>query len=51
MLCELAQDREGVAIIEGEGGTAPLTELLRSQNEGVGKWDVVCFALASHKFA
>ena len=29
--------KEGVAIIEAEGATAPLTELLHSRNEGVGK--------------
>ena len=37
VLCELASDKEGVAIIEAEGATAPLTELLHSRNEGVGK--------------
>ena len=36
VLCELSQDREGANIIEGEGAAAPLTELLRSKNDGVG---------------
>ena len=37
VLCELASDKEGAVIIETEGATAPLTELLHSRNEGVGK--------------
>ena len=37
VLCELAADKEGAVIIESEGATAPLTELLHSRNEGVGK--------------
>ena len=37
VLCEIASDKEGVVIIESEGATAPLTELLHSRNEGVGK--------------
>ena len=36
VLCELAADKEGAALIENEGATAPLTELLHSRNEGVG---------------
>lgn len=36
VLCELASDREGAELIEQEGATAPLTELLHSRNEGVG---------------
>ena len=36
VLCELAQDPEGAALIERENATAPLTELLNSRNEGVG---------------
>ena len=39
VLCELAADKEGAALIENEGATAPLTELLHSRNEGVGKSD------------
>lgn len=38
VLCELAQDKEGAEMIEQEGATAPLTELLHSRNEGVGKF-------------
>ena len=38
VLCELATDKEGTVIIESEGATAPLTELLHSRNEGVGKF-------------
>lgn len=37
VLCELAFDKEGADMIEQEGATAPLTELLHSRNEGVGK--------------
>ena len=37
VLCELAQEKEAAEIIEAEGATAPLTELLHSQNEGVGE--------------
>ncbi|WAR10137.1 CTNB-like protein [Mya arenaria] len=35
VLCELASDKEGAEMIEQEGATAPLTELLHSRNEGV----------------
>ena len=38
VLCELAADKEGADMIESEGATAPLTELLHSRNEGVGKF-------------
>ena len=38
VLCELAADKEGAVMIEQEGATAPLTELLHSRNEGVGEW-------------
>lgn len=34
VLCELAADKEGAEMIEAEGATAPLTELLHSRNEG-----------------
>ncbi len=36
VLCELAAEKEGAEVIEQEGATAPLTELLHSRNEGVG---------------
>lgn len=35
VLCELASDKEGAEMIENEGATAPLTELLHSRNEGI----------------
>jgi hypothetical protein len=38
VLCEIASDKEGADMIEQEGATAPLTELLHSRNEGVGKF-------------
>lgn len=38
VLCELAVEKEGAEIIEQEGATAPLTELLHSRNEGVCKF-------------
>lgn len=50
VLCELAQDKEGAEIIEQEGATAPLTELLHSRNEGVGKtkhFEFICRKVAS----
>lgn len=34
VLCELAADKEGAEVIEQEGATSPLTELLHSRNEG-----------------
>jgi catenin beta 1 len=34
VLCELAADKEGAEMIEQEGATSPLTELLHSRNEG-----------------
>lgn len=36
VLCEIAHDKEGADMIEQEGATAPLTELLHSRNEAVG---------------
>lgn len=41
VLCELATDKEGAEMIEHEGATAPLTELLHSRNEGVGTFKPV----------
>ena len=40
VLCELAADKEGAQMIESEGATAPLTELLHSRNEGVGEYEL-----------
>ena len=38
VLSEVSLDKLGAEMIEQEGATAPLTELLHSRNEGVGKW-------------
>lgn len=38
VLCELATDKEGAEMIEQEGATPPLTDLLHSRNEGVGEF-------------
>jgi len=38
VLCELAADKEGADMIEREGATATLTELLHSRNEGVATY-------------
>ncbi|XP_058443779.1 armadillo segment polarity protein isoform X2 [Malaya genurostris] len=38
VLCELAIDKEVAEMIEAEGATAPLTELLNSANEGVATY-------------
>ena len=37
VLCELAQDVEGATQIQRENAVQPLTELLHSRNEGIGK--------------
>ncbi|CAG0915640.1 unnamed protein product [Notodromas monacha] len=38
VLCELSMEKEGAEMIEAEGATAPLTELLNSHNEGVATY-------------
>lgn len=38
VLCELAQDKNAANMIESEGAMSPLTELLHSKNEGVGRY-------------
>ena len=38
VLCELAQDVEGVVLIEQENASTPLRELLNSRNEAVGEY-------------
>ncbi len=38
VLCELSMEKEGAEMIEAEGATGPLTELLNSHNEGVGEF-------------
>ena len=37
VLCEVAQDPDGAALIEKENASEPLTELLHSPNEGIGE--------------
>jgi len=36
VLCELALEKESAEVIEQEGATSPLTELLHSRNDAVG---------------
>ena len=50
VLCELAADKEGADMIESEGATAPLTELLHSRNEGVGESIAEIFYNVSQTF-
>ena len=38
VLCELSTEKEGAEMIEAEGATGPLNELIKSHNEGVGEW-------------
>lgn len=38
MLCELADDKESVNIIEASGAYSPLTNLLHSHDEGVATY-------------
>ncbi|XP_046404872.1 armadillo segment polarity protein isoform X2 [Ischnura elegans] len=50
VLCELAADKEGAEMIEQEGATAPLTELLHSRNEGVATYAAaVLFRMSEDK--
>merc|ERR1711997_1205469 len=50
VLCELAADKEGADMIETEGATAPLTELLHSRNEGVATYSAaVLFRMSEDK--
>merc|ERR1719384_1618343 len=50
VLCELAADKEGADMIESEGATAPLTELLHSRNEGVATYAAaVLFRMSEDK--
>lgn len=37
VLCELAVDKPSAELIDAEGASAPLMELLHSNNEGIGK--------------
>ncbi|XP_078385621.1 junction plakoglobin-like [Cetorhinus maximus] len=50
VLCELAQDREAAEIIDQEGATAPLTEMLHSLNEGIATYAAaVLFRISEDK--
>lgn len=50
VLCELAADKEGAEMIEQEGATAPLTELLHSRNDGVATYAAaVLFRMSEDK--
>jgi catenin beta 1 len=50
VLCELAVDKEVAELIEQEGATAPLTELLSSANEGVATYAAaVLFKMSEDK--
>jgi catenin beta 1 len=50
VLCELAVDKEVAELIEQEGATAPLTELLNSANEGVATYAAaVLFKMSEDK--
>merc|ERR1712002_1190940 len=50
VLCGLAADKEGAVMIEQEGATAPLTELLHSRNEGVATYAAaVLFRMSEDK--
>lgn len=50
VLCELSQEKEGAAMIEAENATGPLTELLRSTNEGIAAYAAaVLFRMSEDK--
>lgn len=38
VLCELVVDKDSAEIIEQEGATAPLNDLLHSSNDGIGTY-------------
>lgn len=49
-MCELAIDKEVAELIDQEGATAPLTELLNSANEGVATYAAaVLFKMSEDK--
>lgn len=37
ILCELALDKPSAEVIDSEGASSPLMELLHSNNEGIGR--------------
>lgn len=39
VLCELAVDKQAAVLIDNEGASSPLMELLHSNNEGIGMQD------------
>ena len=50
VLCELSQEKEGAELIEAENATGPLTDLLRSSNEGIAAYvAAVLFRLSEDK--
>jgi catenin beta 1 len=50
VLCELSQEKEGAEMIEAENATGPLTELLRSTNEGIAAYAAaVLFRMSEDK--
>lgn len=44
VLCELALDKQSAELIDAEGASAPLMELLHSNNEGIGT------SISSHSY-
>jgi catenin beta 1 len=50
VLCELATEKETAEMIDQQGGTAPLTDLLHSKNEGVASYAAaVLFRMSEDK--
>lgn len=50
VLCELSQEKEGADMIEAENATGPLTDLLRSANEGIAAYAAaVLFRMSEDK--
>jgi catenin beta 1 len=50
VLCEVASDKEGAEMIEAEGATVPLTDLLHSRNDGVATYAAaVLFRMSEDK--
>lgn len=48
VLCELALDKQSAEMIDAEGASAPLMELLHSPNEGIGEWRPSRESLKAH---
>lgn len=47
VLCELALDKPSAELIDTEGASAPLMELLHSNNEGIGRTRRQCAEISS----